>query len=84
MLLSQGIPCNLQNLPGLPPFAAVLLPLQLGKKLAPSDEKNEGLPRIIDAGPDQPIQSVALPHHSPAQHLLSSETILLISSQLFN
>lgn len=44
MILPPGVPHNLQNLPGPPPFAVVFLPLQVGKKPAPSDEKNKGLP----------------------------------------
>lgn len=38
MLWRQGVPCNLQNLPGPPPFATVLQPLEVRDKLARSDE----------------------------------------------
>lgn len=43
MLLYQGVPCNLQNLPGSPPLAAGLQALQVRKKLAQSDDKNKRL-----------------------------------------
>lgn len=42
-LLYQAVPCNLQNLPGPPPFAAALQALRVRKKLAQSDHKNKRL-----------------------------------------